>query len=80
MREGCAAVETVLIPDPNPTLFSPAYSDYPSWRTVADRSGTLHILPRIGPKHWLTSECWCHPVACADVSNEEPMVSHNIAQ
>lgn len=48
------------------------------WLTLWDEDDEPHIVPGFGPKHELSSGCWCHPVLDGDYT--QPAVSHNVAQ
>lgn len=47
------------------------------WNRVPCTDGTQHVYPAFGPRHYLTDECWCHPVRDA---YESSVVVHSVAQ
>ena len=59
------------VSDPTPSLGE--------WKTLFDVNNVPHVLPLFGPPHFLSLDCWCHPVR-DEARYDEPAISHNVAQ
>lgn len=59
------------IGDPTPSLGR--------WDTLFDGNNLAHVVPLFGPPHFLSEDCWCHPVMDGE-RYAEPAMSHNVAQ
>jgi hypothetical protein len=55
-------------------------SDVAQWTTLfVGEIEEPHVVPKFGPKHSPTLECWCHPVWNIERYDED-VVMHNVAQ
>lgn len=62
-------------------LTQPTRSDGGPWMTVWDEDEDQpHVMPAFGPRHTLSTNCWCHPVMDEQRYTVAGVVSHNVAQ
>lgn len=62
-----------------PSIHDPAPSSVWAWSTQFDEQEMAHVLPDFGPRHAISTRCWCHPVR-DDERYVAPAIVHNVAQ